>query len=80
MDRQNFTVSDMNCNGCVSTIRQGLEADGRIKSVDINLSKKLVSVKGDLTPEQTAEIIRNVGFKPEIGVEKKSFFGNLFSN
>ncbi|MBT3228536.1 MAG: heavy-metal-associated domain-containing protein [Candidatus Marinimicrobia bacterium] len=65
MEKHVFKVNDMNCNGCVATIRQGLEADTRIETVDIQLSKKQVSVSGDLTPEETAEIIRNSGFNPE---------------
>ena len=79
MEKQVFTVNDMNCNGCVSSIRQGLEADGRIETVDIQLSKKQVSVQGDLTAEETAEIIREAGFQPEMGAKKKGFLGNLFS-
>ena len=65
MEKHVFKVNDMNCNGCVATIRQGLEADTRIETVDIQLSKKQVSVSSDLTPEETAEIIRNSGFNPE---------------
>ncbi len=80
MNKQLFSVSDMNCSGCVSTIRQSLESDARVKVVDIKLSKKQVSVEGDLSFEETAEIIREAGFKPEAGVEKKSFLGNLFSS
>ena len=80
MDKQIFTVSDMNCNGCVSTITQSLEADERVKTFDIQLSKKLVTVEGDLTAEESAGIIKEAGFKPEIGVAKKSFLGNLFSS
>jgi copper chaperone CopZ len=80
MEKHVFKVNDMNCNGCVATIRQGLEADTRIETVDIQLSKKQVSVSGDLTPEETAEIIRNSGFNPEQGTQKKGFLGSLFSN
>ena len=79
MEKYIFKVSDMNCNGCVATIRQDLEADVRIESVDIQLSKKQVSVSGDLTTEETAEIIRNSGFKPEPDTQKKGFLGSLFS-
>ncbi len=80
MEKQVFTVNDMNCNGCATTIRQGLEADDRVQNIDIQLSKKQVLVEGNLTPDETAEIMRNSGFHPEISVQKKSFLGNLFSN
>ncbi len=80
MDKHVFKVNNMNCNGCVATIRQGLEADTRIETVDVRLSKKQVIVSGDLSQEETAEIIRNTGFTPELGSEKKGFLGSLFSN
>ena len=80
MEKQVFKVSDMNCNGCVATIQKDLKADARVKTVDIKLSKKQVSVQGDLSPEETAEIIRNSGFHPEQSSEKKRFLGRLFSS
>lgn len=80
MDKHVFTVNNMTCNGCVSNIQQGLEADARIKSIDIKLSKKLVTVEGDLTSEEAAEIIQNSGYQAEVGSQKKSFLGNLFSS
>lgn len=79
MAKQIFQVNDMNCNGCATTIRQGLESDRRINSIDINVSKKRVAVEGDLTPDESAQLIRDSGFHPEITVEKKGFFGSLFS-
>lgn len=80
MDKQTFMVNDMNCNGCISTIRQRLESDERIETVDFKLSKKEVYVVGDLKADETAEIIRNAGFHPEEATQKKGFLGNLFSN
>lgn len=80
MEKHIFKVSDMNCNGCVSTIQQGLEADPRIETFDIKLSKKEVSVSGELSAEETAEVIRNSGFNPEVSAGKKSFLGGLFSS
>ncbi len=80
MEKHIFKVNDMNCNGCVASIRQGLEADKRVESIDIQLSKKQVTVAGDLTTEETAEIITNSGFHPEQSTEKKGFLGSLFSS
>jgi len=79
MEKHVFKVSDMNCNGCVATIRQSLEADTRIETFDIQLSKKQVSVEGNLSTEETAEIIRDSGFNPELSTQKKGFLGSLFS-
>ena len=80
MEKHVFKVNDMNCNGCVATIQKDLEADARVETIDIQLSKKQVSVGGELTSEESAEIIRNSGFNPEAGVQKKSFLGSLFSS
>jgi len=79
MNKHVFTVNNMTCNGCVSNIQQGLEADERIKSINIKLSKKVVMVEGDLSSEEAAEVIRNSGYEPEPGTQKKGFLGNLFS-
>ncbi|MCF6238172.1 MAG: heavy-metal-associated domain-containing protein [Candidatus Marinimicrobia bacterium] len=79
MDKPVFTVNNMTCNGCVANIK-GLEVDARIKSIDIKLAKKQVTVEGDLTFEEGAELIRDAGYQPEAGVEKKGFLGNLLSS
>ncbi len=80
MDKHVFTVNNMTCSGCVSSIQQELEADTRIKAINIKLSKKMVTVEGDLTTEEAAEVIRNAGYQPEAGPPKKGFLGNLFTS
>jgi len=79
MGKQIFQVNDMNCKGCATTIRQGLESDDRIYTIDINVPKKRVSIEGDLTPDESAQIIKDSGFHPEIAGKKKGFFGSIFS-
>jgi len=79
MEKHVFNVSDMNCNGCVATIQKDLQADARIQTVDIKLSKKQVTVSGDVTSEESAEIIRNAGFHPEPDSGKRGLLGGLFS-
>lgn len=69
----------MHCNGCVSTIRGGLEADDRVNDIEINLKKKKVSISGQLNSDEAAEIIRNVGYSPEPQDQKKGIIGSLFS-
>jgi len=78
MEKQLLTVSNMTCNGCVSNIQKALEEDKRIQTIDIQLSKKLVSVTGDLTPEETAKVIQDAGYDATIGAQKSGFFGKLF--
>jgi len=80
MSKHIFTVNNMTCDGCVATIRQGLEADTRIQTVDIKLAKKKVMVTGDLTAEEAAENIRNSGYNPIAGQQKKGILGNLFQS
>ncbi len=80
MEKHVFKVSDMNCNGCVATIQQGLEADERVETFDIRLSKKQVTIGGDLSSEESAEILKNSGFNPEKSTENKGFLGSLFSS
>ena len=70
----------MTCNGCVATIRQGLEADPRIQTVAIKLSRKEVTVEGELTAEEAAENIRNSGYHPLVGQKKPGLLGKLFSS
>ena len=69
----------MNCNGCVSTIQQALEADDRISDIQIKLSKKIVSVEGTLSADEAATIIREAGYDPSEATEKKGMLGKLFS-
>jgi len=57
-----------------------LESDERIQKIDIKLSKKKVSVEGDLNSEEAAEIIQNSGFSPEIDTPGKGMFKKLFSS
>ena len=80
MNKHIFTVNTMKCDGCVSTIQSSLEADERVQTIDIQLSKKLVEVSGNLSGDQVAEIITNSGHSPEPVKEKKNFFSGLFSS
>ncbi|MCF7824160.1 MAG: heavy-metal-associated domain-containing protein [Candidatus Marinimicrobia bacterium] len=80
MNKHDFVVNNMNCNGCVSTIQQALDADSRIQKIDIKLSKKTVSVEGDISAEEAAELIRNSGYQPELTTPSKGIFGKIFSN
>ena len=79
MEKHVFTVDNMTCNGCVANIRQSLEADQRIQSIDIQLSRKRVTVEGDINSQETAEIIRQAGYHPEEGSKSKGLLGGLFS-
>ena len=79
MNKHTFEVSNMNCDGCVTNIRQALESDDRINNIHIQLSKKLVNVEGALTSEEAASIINAIGYNTTEPSEKKGILGNLFS-
>lgn len=79
MNKHEYTVSNMNCDGCVTNIRQALEADERIHNIHIQLSKKLVSLEGSLSSDEARSVISDAGYNPETVSEKKGFLGNLFS-
>ena len=74
-----FTVNNMTCDGCVSTIQKGLESDVRVQNIDIKLPKKRVTVVGDLTADEAAGIIRNSGYQAEATPEEKGILGSIFS-
>jgi copper chaperone CopZ len=80
MDRQVLTVSNMTCNGCVANIQKALEADERVKTIDIQLSKKRVTVSGELTADETAKIIQDAGYDASIGAKKTGLLSKLFNN
>ena len=79
MNKYTFTVSNMNCDGCVANIKQALESDDRISDFQIELSKKMVDVEGSLSSEAAAMVIRDAGYDVVEGQEKKGFLGSLFS-
>lgn len=79
MNKHTITVNSMKCDGCVSTIQGSLEADDRIQDIDIQLSKKLVIVTGDLSEDQAAGIIIGSGHTAEPTAEKKGLFSGFFS-
>ncbi len=79
MQQHEFTVANMNCDGCVANIRRALE-EASIAEFDIELSKKLVSVTADLEAEAVAAIIQEAGYEARPASEKKQGFpGKLFS-
>ncbi len=40
-------AQNIKCQGCVNTIREGLEQDPRIREVQVDLASGLVSVEAD---------------------------------
>lgn len=47
METKTFKVSNMTCNGCVSTVRGELEGISGVEVLEINKVAQLVTVKWD---------------------------------
>ena len=59
-----FTVSDMTCGHCVSTITKALKAEDPAAKVEIDLPRRLVKVESTLTREEIAQQIVDAGYTP----------------
>ena len=59
-----FSVGDMTCGHCASTITKAVkEADGKA-SVEVRLADKRVAVASHLSQDEIAEVIREAGYTP----------------
>ena len=59
-----FTVSDMTCGHCVSTITKAVKAEDPAAKVEIDLPRRLVKVESTLTREEIAQQIVDAGYTP----------------
>lgn len=59
-----FTVNDMTCDHCVSTVRQALETALPKAQINIDLETHTVRFTGDRTVGEKA--IREAGYTPEM--------------
>lgn len=58
-----FLVKTMTCHHCEMGIKEALSKLEEIKSVDVNLDDKIVTVNGDnLNAEKIKEAIEDIGF------------------
>jgi copper chaperone CopZ len=60
-----FTVPDMDCEGCVRSITSAVKRVAPNAEVMADLATKLVRVTGDGTAEAFAAAMRDAGFTPE---------------
>ena len=71
--------TNINCGGCLATVKPFLDSDKNITSweVDTTQADKILTVKGEnIDEKQVAELVQKAGFKAE---PKKGLFGKLFS-
>ena len=59
-----FTVPDMTCGHCVSTITQALNAEDPKAKVEISLEAHLVKVESSLRGDEIAQCIVKAGYTP----------------
>ena len=61
-----FTVNDMTCGHCVSSIAKAIRAVDKGAKIDIDLASHLVKVEPtEATSAELAEAIKDAGYTPE---------------
>jgi copper chaperone CopZ len=61
-DEMKFKVTSMTCNHCKGNITKALEKVAEIKSFDIDLASKIVTVKSSLTNDEIKQVIEGSGY------------------
>ncbi len=79
MNRYTFHVPNMNCNGCVTNIRNALDGHEGIENVELELSDKRVTIESTLAGEELVTIIGEAGYTAEDYVGKPGLLRRLFS-
>jgi copper chaperone len=59
-----FSVSDMTCGHCASTITKAVKAADAKATVEVRLGEKCVAVASQLPQEEIAEAISEAGYTP----------------
>lgn len=60
---QEFYVRDMMCPRCVAHVKEALSVEG-VKSVDVNLENKKVTVESNLSLETLMDYVKKAGYQP----------------
>ena len=61
-----FSVPDMTCGHCVSTIRKALKTADPSAEIEVSLSDRTVSVGSRLTQAEVARRIAEAGYSPGV--------------
>ena len=64
---KSFTVSDMTCGHCVSTITRAIQDVDSSAKVKIDLGKRVVGIGSDRPASEFLAAIRAAGYSPVIG-------------
>jgi copper chaperone CopZ len=57
-----YSVKNMKCMGCGSTVRKALEAIPGIESAEVDLESALVTIVGDVDQSVLLETLREAGY------------------
>jgi copper chaperone len=67
MATERFVVANVKCQGCVSTIREGLLSLDGVATVEVDIATREVTVEGQaLSRRNLSETLRALGY-PEVG-------------
>ena len=67
MATERFVVANVKCQGCVSTIREGLLSLDGVATVEVHIATGAVTVEGQaLSRRSLSEKLRALGY-PEVG-------------
>ena len=59
-----FTVSDMTCGHCASTITKAVKGEDPSAKVEIDLPRRIVKVESTLSQEEVGQQIVDAGYTP----------------
>jgi copper chaperone len=59
-----FSVGDMTCGHCASTIAKAVKDADSKATVEVRLAEKLVAVASQLSQDEIAEAISEAGYTP----------------
>ena len=59
-----FSVGDMTCGHCASTITKAVKDADSKATVEVRLAEKRVAVASQLSQDEIAEAIREAGYTP----------------
>jgi copper chaperone CopZ len=67
MEKQEFAIEGMSCEGCVSTITTALKAMPGVKSVEVSLKdKKATVVANGVPPQIIQDAVAKAGYKARL--------------
>lgn len=61
-----FSVPDMTCGHCVSTITKAVKSEDPKAKIEILLREHLVKIESELSQEEIAQRIAEAGYTPKV--------------